>query len=406
MNEGTSVEITNANGAVTVCGLPVGSGRPVHITIRDGVIEAVTQGGGYGRPDYGSRSSIIGPTLFDIQVNGGNGINLQGPKTKPEDVLELTRFLATWGVSKWVPTLTTNTPKNMEHGCRVMAEALENEDVARAVPGIHLEGPFLSPLDGPRGAHAKRYLREPSLREFDKLNKASGGNVLYTTVAPELPRAIPCIEGLTKRGVTVALGHHNATEDDIARAVDAGARLSTHLGNGLATELDRHHNPLWPQLTEDRLAAALIADLHHLPPEMLKTMVRIKGPENVILTSDAVRIAGLKPGTYPHHSGVKGMMVELLPSGRINLCGTNLLSGSALMLLQGVLNATRETDLTLEQAFRCASEIPARVLGVKADFGSLKPGAVANLIVFDLDQSHPQWKPVIRAAFVHGVQTV
>lgn len=400
------MDIPGANGAVTVCGIPVGSGRPVHITIRDGIIEAITQGGGFGRPDYGTRSSIIGPTLFDIQVNGGNGINLQGPKAKPGDVLELTRFLATWGVSKWVPTITTNTFANMEHACRVIAAALEDPEVARAVPGLHLEGPFLSPLDGPRGAHAKRYVREPSLRDFDKLNRASGGHVLYTTVAPELPRGMAFIEGLVKRGVTVALGHHHASEDQIAEAVDAGARLCTHLGNGLAAELDRHSNPLWPQLAEDRLAAAIIADLHHVPPDMLKTMVRMKGSDNVILTSDAVRIAGLKPGMYPHHSGVKGMMVELLPSGRINLCGTNLLSGSALMLLRGVLNATRETDMTLEQSFRCASMIPAEILGVKADFGTLKPGAVANLIVFDLDQSHPQWKPVIRAAFVHGVQTV
>ncbi|HPK00053.1 MAG TPA: hypothetical protein PKW60_11250, partial [Candidatus Hydrogenedentes bacterium] len=112
------MDIPGANGAVTVCGIPVGSGRPVHITIRDGIIEAITQGGGYGRPDYGTRSSIIGPTLFDIQVNGGNGINLQGRKTKPADVLELTRFLAAWGVSKWVPTITTNTLANMEHACR------------------------------------------------------------------------------------------------------------------------------------------------------------------------------------------------------------------------------------------------------------------------------------------------
>jgi len=394
------------NGVVTLYGLPVGAGRPVQITIAEGKIDAITQGGGYGRPDYGSRSSIIGPTLFDIQVNGGNGINLQGPKTKPEDVLELTRFLATWGVSKWVPTITTNSFKNMEHACRVIAKALEDTEVAQAVPGIHLEGPFLSPLDGPRGAHAKRYVRNPRLHDFDKLNRASGGNVLYTTVAPELPRAIPFIKAVVKRGVVVALGHHNATAEEIAQAVDAGARLCTHLGNGLATELDRHHNPLWPQLANDHLAAAMIADLHHLPPPVLKSMVRMKGPEKVIFTSDAVRLAGLKPGTYPHHSGVKGKMVELLPSGRINLCGTNLLSGSALMLLQGVLNATRETDMTLEQAFRCASEIPAEVLGVKADFGTLKPGAVANLIVFDLDQSHPQWKPLIRAAFVNGVQTV
>jgi N-acetylglucosamine-6-phosphate deacetylase len=398
------VTIPGANEAVTVCGIPVGSGRPVHITIRDGIIEAITQGGGYGRPDYGTRSSIIGPTLFDIQVNGGNGINLQGCKTKPADVLELTRFLAAWGVSKWVPTITTHTLDTMEHACRVIAEAMDHPEVARAVPGLHLEGPFLSPLDGPRGAHARRYVRKPSLRDFDKLNRASGGRVLYTTVAPELPRAITFIKGLARRGVVAALGHHHASDDRVAQAVDAGARLCTHLGNGLAAQLDRHCNPLWPQLAEDRLAAAVIADLHHVPADMLKAMVRMKGPEHIILTSDAVRIAGLKPGIYPHHSGVKGMMVELLPSGRITLCGTHLQSGSALMLLQGVLNATRETDLTLEQSFRCASSIPAEALGVKADFGTLKPGAVANLVVFDLDQSHPQWKPVIRAAFVHGVQ--
>jgi N-acetylglucosamine-6-phosphate deacetylase len=306
--------------------------------------------------------------------------------------------LAAQGISHWIPTLNTSAQKDLERGCKVLAEAMQHRLVKRAVPGIHIEGPHISPLDGPRGAHPRRHVRKPSIREFDRCMKAVDGKVTYVTLAPETDRAIPFIKSLVKRGVVPALGHHDADSDTIAMAVDAGARLCTHLGNGLKAEIPRHENPIWPQLAEDRLIASLIPDLEHLPPATLKTFVRVKGPDRVILTSDIVHIAGLKPGVY----SLDGSQVELLPTGRICLHGTKFLAGSSLGLLQGVVNATRVTDLTLEQAFACASSVPGRFFGLRHRFGAPKVGKRADLILLKLDKAKPKWRVRILASFVNG----
>ncbi|MBN2307867.1 MAG: amidohydrolase family protein [Candidatus Hydrogenedentes bacterium] len=385
---------------LVVRGIIVGDERPSDVVLQGGRVVSVRPAGRV-RPALGSKTARIGPTLFDIQVNGANGINLQGGGVTVEDVGRLTAFLEGWGVSRWAPTICTNTPEAMEHGCRILAEALRERALSRAIPGIHVEGPYLSPMDGPRGAHSKRYVRTPSLRELDGLLKAADGRILYITVAPELDGIVPFIKGAIRRGVKVALGHHHAGADDIARAVDAGARLCTHLGNGLASEINRHRNPLWPQLVCDELYGSFIADLHHLPEPVLQAFVRVKRPERTILTSDSVRLAGLKPGRYPHHSGIEGMAVELLPSGKICLLGTDLLSGSSLMLLQGVANAARVTDLTLEQAFASASRVPAEALGLRPRPARPVPGKKADFVLFDLDEAN-QWKATVRAVFVDG----
>lgn len=379
-------------------GIVLGNGTPSDIIVRDGKIISV-QAAGPMRPDVGSSQSIIGPTLLDIQVNGAYGIDLQSPSLAPEDLRRITDLLASKGVSRWIPTLITGPIETMEHACRVIAESMQDKVVARAVPGIHLEGPYISPMDGPRGAHAKEYVRKPSVRELDRLQKAANGKVLYMTLAPEVNGAPAFIKALVRRGVVVALGHHHGNADQIAKAVDAGARLSTHLGNGLASTIHRHHNPLWPQLADDRLAAALIADLEHLPAPVLKTFVRAKRCDHVILTSDCVHIAGLPPGPYL----LGTIAVELLPSGRICLSGTDLLAGSSLMLLQGVVNAAHATDLTLEQAFACATTIPANVLGLKCRFPRPAIGAKADFVLFDIENA-PDGKPnvKVRCVYVNG----
>lgn len=375
----------------------LGDDQVSDVVLCNGRVEAFKEGGA-GRADYGSPSTIIAPTLFDVQVNGYGGMNLQGGKVRPEDVCALTDGLAAQGVSHWIPTLITSAQKDLERGCRVIAEAMQDRAVKRAVPGIHLEGPHISPMDGPRGAHPKRHVRKPNIREFDRCMKAMDGRILYVTLAPETDRAIPFIKALVKRGVLPALGHHLADAHTIAKAVDAGARLCTHLGNGLKAEIPRHNNPLWPQLAEDRLTASLIPDLEHLPPAALKTFVRAKGPDRVILTSDVVHIAGLKPGVY----SLEGSKVELLPSGRICLSGTEFLAGSSLGLLQGVVNAARVTDLTLEQAFACASSIPGRFFGLRHRFALPRMGGRADLILLKLDKSKPKWRARIVASFVNG----
>lgn len=386
-----------------VRGTPVGEKNPRDIVVRDGKVAAIRPAG-RARPDVGANDTVIGPTLFDTQVNGVGGVTLHTTKLEPEDVRKVTDTLASFGVSHWMPTMATRSLEQMAHGCRTIAQALDDKTVARAVPGIHVEGPYISPVDGPRGAHPKQHVRPPSLREFDQLNKAADGHIMCVTLAPEVRGAVPFIKALVRRGVTVALGHHNGSADDVARAVDAGARLCTHLGNGLASMIHRHQNPLWPQLADDRLTAALIADLEHLPRHALKTFIRAKGPDNVVLASDCVFLAGMKPGRHQ----LAGQEVELLPSGRICLVGTDLLAGSSLMLVQGVVNAARVTDLTIEQAFACASTIPAKLFGLRHRFALPKKGAKANFLAFDVVQDRKFSKPKarIRCVYINGERKV
>lgn len=383
--------------AIVVRGKLIGESKLSDVVVRNGKVESVKPAG-RGKPHIGGPNALIGPTLFDIQVNGFGGVNLQGSKVEPEDFAQINAGLAKWGVSHWIPTLITGAQRDMEHGCRIFVEASQDKDVARAVPGMHLEGPYISPADGPRGAHAKQHVRKPSIREFDRLMTAADGKITYTTVAPEVPGAIEYIRAVTKRGVVVSLGHHNGNADQIARAVDAGARLCTHVGNGIASQINRHFNPLWPQLADDRLTCSFIADLEHLPEPALKTFVRAKGPERTILTSDVVHITGLKPGHYD----LGGMPVELKSTGRICLSGTELLAGSSLVLLQGIVNAAEHTDLTLEQAFASASTVPATVLGLKHRFDLPRRGKKADFIVFELTGPKGRQKAKVRASFVNG----
>lgn len=386
-----------ATNEVRVRGTILGDTSLSDIIIRGGKVISVGPAG-RGKCDVGSPKALIAPTLFDIQVNGYGGIDLQGPHVLPEDVAKVDTKLQRIGVSHWIPTFITSSFENIEHGCAAVAAALKEASLSRRIPGVHIEGPYISPLDGPRGAHDKRHVRKPNLREFDMWQKAADGRVAYVTLAPEIDGAIPFIKEMVKRRILVSLGHHDATPDQIARAVDAGARMCTHLGNGIASMINRHHNPLWPQLADDRLYASVIADLEHLPPPILKTITRVKGQARTIFTSDAVHIAGLKPGHYD----LVGMPVELLKTGRIQLSGTDLLAGSATTLLQGVLNAARCTDLTLAQAFACASSVPGKLFGIHHSFIAPKKGATASFIVIEAARAANRDTCRFHGVFVDG----
>ncbi len=384
---------------ILVRGILAGAEEASDIILKNGLVDEIKPSG-RATPDFGSQTCIIAPTLFDIQVNGANGIDLQGDSVTPEDVRALSDFLASQGVSHWIPTLITGSSEHIIHGCTVIAKAMEDPRVKFAIPGIHLEGPYISPEDGPRGAHDKKHVRPPSLEEFEEFMKASGNRIACITVAPEVEGAHTLIREVTRRKVRVALGHHNASSLDIERAVEAGAALTTHLGNGLVGTMDRHHNPLWPQLANDRLKASLIADLEHLPAHLLQAFIRAKQPHRVILTSDCVHLAGLKAGEYE----LGGIPVEMLPSGRICLSGTEYLAGSSLLLLQGVVNAMHVTDLSLKQALACAASVPARLFGLRHRFSYPRVGKKANFVAFTITKSPERWKAHIKAVFIGGEQ--
>ena len=232
-----------------------------------------------------------------------------------------------FGLTRLCPTLITNSFEALAGAFAAIREACEREPWAdRLVPGCHLEGPYISAEDGPRGAHPREHVRPPDWAEFEQLQEISGRRIRLVTLAPELPGAVDFIRRAVGSGVVVAIGHTAATGEQIAAAVEAGARLSTHLGNGAHGMIRRHPNYIWDQLGDPRLSASVIADGHHLPSSVLRSILRAKSPRNVILTCDAAGLAGCAPGVYTEGA----MRMEILDDGRIVIAGQRqLLAGSA-----------------------------------------------------------------------------
>src|SRR5262249_44392150 len=197
---------------------------------------------------------------------------------------------------------------------KVLANCVDVDPaMATAMPGFHLEGPYICPDDGPRGAHPRDHVRPPNWDEFCRFQDAAKGHIRLVTLAPELQGALSLFEKLRATGVITAVGHTAASGAVIRDAIHAGARLSTHLGNGCAAMLPRRDNCLWEQLAADELSASIITDGHHLPPSVLKTICRAKTPARTILISDASALAGLTPGMYRD----LGQDVEVLAEGKI-----------------------------------------------------------------------------------------
>ena len=323
---------------------------------------------------------FVAPGFCDIQVNGYGGQEFSSSKLSADGVSEIIRRHAEFGVTSLCPTLTTAAADVMEHGVRAIGAACDRwPDVARRVAGIHLEGPFISREDGPRGAHPAEHCLRPDFPLFKRLQNASGGRVRLVTLSVEFDEAPQFISQATAAGVVVAIGHTGANSQQIRAAVDAGARLSTHLGNGAHRTLRRHPNYLWDQMAEDRLWASLIVDGQHLPPEVVKTMVRAKTPARCVLVSDVSGLAGLPPGRYQS----SGCELEILPDGRLVIAGQDqLLAGASRPIGAGVANVMRFAGVDLATAVAMATSQPRKLLGLDAP--RLEVGDPADLVLFDL----------------------
>ncbi len=296
------------------------------------------------------------PGLVDLQVNGFAGVDFSDRELSPEQVERAAEAMAKTGVTRFLPTLVSSPPDVFTACARTIGRMRHP-----AIAGIHMEGPYLSPLDGYRGAHLLELLRDPDLDDFRRRQEAAQGRIRLLTLAPERPGALRLIEHAVAAGVRVAVGHTAASGAQLSDAVAAGATLSTHLGNGCPAELPRHPNVLWEQLGEDRLLASFVVDGHHLPPATLKAMVRAKTPERSLLVTDATAAAGMPPGRY----ALGGRPVELDGRGRVSAPGDGQLAGSALSLEAAIGNAVRFAGLALDEAVAMASVRPARYLGIE-----------------------------------------
>ncbi len=223
-----------------------------------------------------------------------------------------------------------------------------------------MEGPYLAPDDGPRGAHPRAHIQPATADDFARRQNAADGRIRLVTLAPEVPGALDLIDRLVVSGVRVALGHTAAGPEVIAEAVARGATLSTHLGNGCASVLPRHPNLLWEQLADDRLSASFIVDGHHLAASTVTVMVRAKTPARSLLVTDATSAAGQPEGDYL----LGGQAVRRAASGRVTLAGLDRLAGSALTLDEAVGNIVRFAGVSLDEAIAMASTQPAAAIGL------------------------------------------
>ncbi len=369
---------TGKKGRLTIEGIHFKTGGTVRIEIVDGFIEDIYE----VEKSKGSKGNLyVSPGLIDNQVNGYSGIDFSGNDLVSDDITQVTHLLWREGVTTFLPTLLTNTREKLVKNLRIMDEALGiEENLMGSIPGFHLEGPYISPEEGYRGCHPVHHIRKPSWEEFLSFQEAAGGRIIQVTIAPEVEGAMEFIRLCSLRKIVVAIGHTNASSVQVMQAVNNGASLSIHLGNGCANFIHRHNNPIWPQLANDRLMATIIADGQHLSPDEIKVFYKVKGPENIILTSDVVYLAGMAPGKYAFLESE----VILTGDGMLLNPVLNCLAGASFPLKKGVENMMEFTGCSLSDAINMASLNVARFYGLN-DRGDLVQGKRADIMVFELD---------------------
>ncbi len=360
-------------------GIHYHTGLPVQVKISNGIIQdiVVIDKAAEENPVY------IAPGFFDNQVNGFAGVSFAfgDSDLTPEGIEKATRELWKKGVTSYLPTLTTNSIEVLTSNFELLSKAVDNKSLLGSIPGFHLEGPYINPEDGFRGAHPKQFVKLPDWDEFMKLHVASGRNILQVTLAPEMEGAMDFITKASREGIVVALGHHNGDMKTVTTAIDKGAKIATHLGNGAANMINRHYNPFWPQLADDRLHISIIGDSFHLLPEEIQVFYKVKGVEKTIITSDVTHYAALEPGEYKTSTGET---IELTEGGMLRYPAQNVLYGSASPITKGVGYVIKVTGCTLADAVQMASTNPARLYNL-TDRGVLEPGKRADLVLFTLD---------------------
>jgi N-acetylglucosamine-6-phosphate deacetylase len=372
-------------------GIHYESGKPVIIEIVDGLIGSINETEALNKVNC---HLFIAPGLIDNQINGYAGVDFSGGNLTVDDFITASHAILNDGVTSFLPSLITNSHENLIRNFRILAESCEKDKrLSQSIPGFHLEGPYISPEEGYRGCHPVQNIRKPSWKEFQFYQEAARGRIIQVTLAPEIEGAMEFIRMCDKNGITVAIGHTNASSSQILSAVENGARLSTHLGNGCANLIHRHYNPIWPQLANSQLTPSIIADGQHLLPEEIQVFYKVKGPDNIILTSDIMYLAGMPPGKYMF----LGSEVILTEDGKLLNPQLNCLAGASFPLKKGVENIMNFVGCSLTRAINMASLNVAGIYNLH-DRGSLSPGYRADIILFEREGN----KIIIKQTWVKG----
>ncbi|MGC9468062.1 MAG: N-acetylglucosamine-6-phosphate deacetylase [Anaerolineae bacterium] len=269
------------------------------------------------------------PGFVDLQVNGFVGVDFSSPELTQRELVGAWRELLSRGTCAFLPTIITSPVEVYRRNIPILVKAMRTDEFEGRVLGLHLEGPFISAVPGAVGAHNPTYVQRANPDLLGQLLDWGEGAVRLLTVAAEIPAVDTVIHLARERDVTVSIGHSMFGAEDLARVRQAGAVALTHLGNGLPNQLPRHPNPIWDGLADDAFTAMIIADGHHLPASVVKTMIRAKGLGRLIVVSDASPVAGFPPGQYE----VLGNQAILEPSGRLHNPEKQCLVGSAVTMV-------------------------------------------------------------------------
>jgi N-acetylglucosamine-6-phosphate deacetylase len=369
------------------------SSRVLRVVVEGGVISHITD-------EQDDPGCWLSPGLIDLQVNGYRTLDFNRPNLTDVDVANLVAGLRATGVTTVVPTLITAPEERLGQALSAIAEARRTSAaVAHAIPCVHVEGPSLSPEIGPRGVHDPAFMRPPDIAEVRRWQEAGDGLVGVVTISPHWPDSEAFISQAVAMGIRVAVGHTHASSEQVHAAVDAGATLSTHLGNGAHARLARHPNYIWAQLADDRLRCGLIADGHHLSADTFKVMLRALGPDRAHLVSDCTEMAGRPPGNY--RTSVGGA-VRLSADGRLTAADSDFLAGAARTLNESVATATALADIPIGTAIQLATRNPARLLPDRAgERGVLRAGAAADLFTFTYSAGDRRLE--VQEVVTHGV---
>ena len=327
------------------------------------------------------------PGFIDLQVNGCLGADYSAEEFEADSVRVVVEKLASTGTTRHLPTLISSSQERILRNLEILRSARDNDGLFQAaIPGVHIEGPYISELDGYRGVHDSLYIRNPEISEYREWQAASGNLVSLVTLAPERPGALEFIEEVVADGVVVALGHTAASGEVIRRAVSAGARLSTHLGNGCPSEIPRLNNFLWPQLVADELHASLITDGYHLPREVVETFFRAKSASRLILVSDAAPASGYPKGRY-YWGRIE---IEVFDDGHLGVPGGKTLAGASSFLDRNLSNYMKFTGSSLKEALKLCTANPATLLGLEHPAADPGVGDDAHLVLLGRDELWPR----------------
>ncbi len=343
---------------------------PGHVVVERDRVARVAEGLPSGA-DYTFPDGTLVPGFIDLQVNGGAGVDLLD--CAPADVERLCRYLAGTGTSAFLPTLITAPPDRISRALSVLRQS---RPAGATVLGVHLEGPVLNPAR--RGAHDSRVLASAGDPSVQALYDAARPDLRLVTLAPELPGALDLIARLTAQGVVVSLGHTDATYAQAAEAFRRGARMVTHLFNGMRGLHHREPGIIGAAFEDAHAVCGLIADGVHVHPAMIRLAHGILGARRIALVTDAIAAAGMPPGEY--RLADRAVTVQVGDAPRLP---DGTLAGSTLRMDEAVRNLV-SWGIPLRDALQSASFVPARVLGL-TDRGALAAGARADVCVLGAD---------------------